>query len=88
MTPTIIFATAARAQMGRYISEHPDRAPEFAAALRELTRELAADPAWAGESRGPFDRILVVKPLTVLFRPAPGDGAVYVVDVRLHPGRD
>lgn len=83
----IIFRRPAFEQMDEIVRTNPERADEFAAALQELTRELTAKPDTAGESRDPPYRVAFYGQLTIRFRPAPDEGRVYVVRVRLRKPR-
>ena len=57
------------------------------AALQELSAALTADPEGTGESRGPPYRVIICGERTFHFLPAPDEGAVYVVWVRIWKAR-
>ena len=83
----IIFRGSAFEQMNRIIQSNPARVAEFAAALQQMTASLTADAATAGESRDPPFRVAFFGDLTFRYRPAPDEGRVYVVRVRLRRRR-
>ncbi len=56
-------------------------------AMTEIDRTLAADPETRGESRGDFERVLIVAPLTVTFEVHPEERIVYVLRARYAPRR-
>lgn len=83
----IIFRRPAFEQMDEIIRTHPSRAAEFATALQQLNAALTAGPEEAGESRDAPYRIAFFGNLTFRFRPAPDEGRVYIVRVRLRRSR-
>jgi hypothetical protein len=86
MKPRLVWRPPAFDRMSEIVRSAPDRKAEFAAALRELSAVLTADPS-AGESREPPYRVVVCGQLTFRFRPAPDEGRVYVVRVWLRKRR-
>ncbi|MBA4062906.1 MAG: hypothetical protein C0501_04205 [Isosphaera sp.] len=83
MTWHVAWHDTAFDQMARIVRNHPDHKDELAAALRDLTAALRADPEGAGESRGDGLRITFHDPLVVDFQVAPADRRVLILNVRL-----
>lgn len=83
----IIFRRPAFEQMDEIIRTNPTRATEFATALQQMTAALTTTAETSGESREPPYRVVFFGELTFHFRPAPDEGRVYVVRVRLRRPR-
>jgi hypothetical protein len=83
----IIFRQAAFDQMDEIIRNNPSRVAEFATALQQMTAALRGSADATGESRDSLYRVAFFGELTFHFRPAPDEGRVYVVNVRLRHSR-
>lgn len=87
MSTRVVWRRKAFDHMSAIVRAAPGRKAEYAAALRELSAALAADPLNTGEERDPPRRVAIFGELTFGFRPAPDEGAVYVLWVRLWKAR-
>jgi hypothetical protein len=56
-------------------------------AMSEIDRLLATRPQFVGESRGPYERILIVPPLVVTYEIHEEERVVYVLTVHRPPAR-
>jgi hypothetical protein len=80
----VVWRRPALDRMAEIVRQNPDRKDEFADALRSLAAAFAGNAAAVGEEREPPYRVWFFGPLTVNFRPAPSEQAVYSTEVRLH----
>jgi hypothetical protein len=70
-------------RMNNIIRDNPARKHEFAVALRQITRQLTADPVNVGESRADDSRVMFAGELSVFYRVDTDDDTVEIGDVRL-----
>lgn len=70
-------------RMGRIIRDNPARKREFAVALGQIARQLAADPERVGESREDDTRVTFSGELSVFYRVDADDQTVEIGDVKL-----
>ncbi len=66
-----------------FIRDNPTRKHEFAVALRQITRQLAADPQAVGESRAEEMRVMFAGELSVFYRVDADEETVEIASVRL-----
>jgi hypothetical protein len=70
-------------RMNEIIRSNPGRKREFAVALRQIARQLTADPLGVGESREDEMRVMFAGELSVFYRVDTDDNTVRIGDVRL-----
>jgi hypothetical protein len=87
MNPEIVWWSQAFDRMSEIVRAAPNRKAEFATALRDLSAALTSDAEGTGESRNPPYRVVFFGEFTFYFRPAPEEGRVYVVWVRIWKAR-
>jgi len=68
------------------IEQGQDVAP-IRQAMSQIDRLLASRPQFVGESRGPYERILIVPPLVVTYEIHEEERVVYVLTVHRPPTR-
>jgi hypothetical protein len=79
---TVVWNPTAERQLTEFWLACSNRA-EVTGAADEIDRRLAIDPSNEGESRNAGRRVLILKPLVVIFRVHEADRIVKVSQVRL-----
>ena len=90
MNFTVIWRRALLPRLAEFYVNALERGQDAAAVTRavaEIDQRLGGRPETQGESRGEFERVLIVWPLSVSFEVHEDERVVYVLRVRYAPGR-
>ena len=79
----VVWLDAAFEDMNEIVRLNPARKREFAVALRQIARQLAADPLNVGESREEEMRVMFAGELSVFYRVDTNDNTVEIGNIRL-----